>query len=411
MQTARVTIAGLAGATVTYLRAYFKIAGNPSVVQSIVALGTSTPKSFIFLNTNGTIGWAWNALSPSVSGADSVSLSAWNLLEVKFVRGSASDGGVEVYLNGALQFTDLTTTTTSGFGTAQLRLGLGDVNSDGGGQTIYWDDMAFGTGAYIGAGQSVAVQGKAGTPTYDAWTKNGDTTAALCWSETPFSNGKNCSDQTTTHQQTMLVNDTTLNAAVGASDVINGAYVLAVVKCASGTPTVKLMRRVAGVDTTSGTRFMATTDGVIPRGLNGEAFDVFVDTRANLGGAEIGALANSATILETIEDMWLLVDYTPPPPPIDLGGAATLSITMSAGALSKLVAALRNTIAVITQIRASFLNILNVTAIRREFTFRNTVSVLAAIKSFQNRAIVIPADLVTLRDNDIQRPYGKAEKE
>jgi hypothetical protein len=313
---AEVRVAGWAATT--YFRGYLYVTANPTGAPvSVLGVGSNStiPKFHLYINTDGTLGWGFSTgcTTPTNSGADALTLSAWNLIEIKFVR-DPSVGGMEVYLNGALQFSNFTVATTSGTSSTSNYLFLGDLDQgDCGGTapTTTWDDMALATGGYIGAGGSVAIQGKSGTPTYDAWTKSSGSDASALWSNTPFDNTSYCTSIVIGDRQTMLVDDSALEAAIGAADTINGACVVVMCKSASGSPTFKIVRRVAGVDTVSATRFLQTTDGWRPRGVDSENYDVFVDTRANLASAEIGVECNSSTILETIEDVWLLVDSTP----------------------------------------------------------------------------------------------------
>lgn len=315
----------------TYIRCYFRPTANPNNPVVIIAnmnSNASTARGFhVWLNTNGTVGWAFNLgeAGPVSSGSDTVLLNDWNFLQVKLVR-DAAVGGMEIYLNDVLQVSSFATSTTTGTSLTTSQTFFGnDVfqpGTDQSGIDIYWDDCAFGFGGYIGAGQSVAVQGKAGAPTYNAWTKNGGATAAECWSETPWSNGKNCSSNVSGDIQSMLVNDTALNSAIGASDTINGAIVLAVGKESSATaPALKILRRSGGSDTLSANLFTTTTDTMRPNPVDSESLSVFVDTLANLGALEIGCQWNSSAQTVTIEDMWLLVDFTPAaPPPAPTGG-------------------------------------------------------------------------------------------
>lgn len=330
---------GLVKSTVTnlaatvFVRFYFKASAFPTHTVPICGFATSNAfaKVNLMLNTNGTLGWFFGTIpsSSTTSGATPIDTSGWNFIEIKFFR-DASAGGLEVFLNGVLQFSDFTSSPNTTAGTAATTMIFyfgNDLNQNGSqsGEDMYFDDMAVATGAYIGAGGSIAVQGKAGSPTYDAWTKNGDTTAALCWSETPFSTGKNCSDTTPTDRQTMLVNDTILNSLVGAGDTINAAFILSIAKAAT-SGSLKTTRRIGGVDTDGADRGLAITDTAFPNQLNGDDLNIFTDTRANLGAAEIGFVrgATGSGNAATVEDVWLLVDFTPNP---------NISITPSAGAL------------------------------------------------------------------------------
>lgn len=356
---ARIHIAYASNAT-TVLRFYYKVTSNPSATVPILLAANTTSASArgwrLWLTTAGKIGWDFNALgggSPAGTGADSVSLTDWNLIEVKFVR-DATVGGMEIFLNGVQQVSSFATSTTTGTSLTTMTVFFGnDLDQPGtnrSGIDMWWDDMAFGTGStYVGAGGSVAIQGKAGAPTYNAWTKNGGaTSAADAWSETPWSGTKNCSDSVVADRQTMLVDDAAVSAKIAAGSVINGAMVLAVAKIVT-SGNFKLTHRISGVDTDSATKVLSTTDTMEPNGVNGDSMDVFTPAYSDLtsGTMEIGAVSNS-TNTATVEDVWLLVDFIPPQPPgtgavvitgqtptvSNPGGPTTTNITPNAGAVT-----------------------------------------------------------------------------
>ena len=354
---ARIRIAYSSSAT-TVLRFYYRVTSNPTNTVPIILAANTTASSArgfrLWLTSGGKIGWDFNALgggSPAGTGADSVSLSDWNLIEVKFVR-DAAVGGMEIFLNGVQQVSDFTHSTTSGTSLTTMTVFFGnDLDQPGTNQSgidMWWDDLAFGTGStYIGAGQCLAFQGKAGAPTYDAWTKNGDTTAAACWSQTPWDSAKNCTDAVVADRQTMLLDDSAVATGIASGSVINGAMLLCVAKIVT-SGNFKLTHRISGVDTDSATKALSTTDTMEPNGVNGDSMDVFTPSYSDLtsGTMEIGAVANSANQV-TVEDMWLMVDFSPPAPPgtgsVDItgyaptvdnpGGATTTNITPSTGAL------------------------------------------------------------------------------
>lgn len=355
---ARIHIAYSSSAT-TVLRLYFRVTSNPTNTVPIILCANSTSASArgwrMWLTSAGKIGWDFNALgggSPAGTGADSVSLTDWNLLEVKLTR-DATVGGMEIVLNGVQQVSDFTHSTTSGTSLTTMTVFFGnDLDQPGTNQSgisINWDDMAFATGStYIGPGGCIAVQGKAGTPTYNAWTKNGGaTSAADAWSETPWSGTKNCSDNVVSDRQTMLVDDAAVVSKIASGSTINGAMVLCVAKIVT-SGNFKITHRISGVDTDSATKALSTVDTMEPNGVNGDSMDVFTPSYADLtsGTMEIGAVANSTNVA-TVEDVWLMVDFTPPPPPqtgsvvitgyaptVDNpGGPTTTSITPGTGAL------------------------------------------------------------------------------
>lgn len=335
-----------ASSAATVVRFGFYIAANPSNAVVILAANNSTGSTgtsfHVWLNANGTLGWGYGNSgegAPVASGATAVNLGAWNLIEVKLLRDAAA-GGMEITLNGALQVSQFDRATTTGTSATATTLHFGnDVYQPGtnqSGQDMYFDDMAFGTGStYLGNGGCLAFQGKAGAPTYDAWTKNGDTTAAACWSATPWSSAKDCSRNVVNDRQTMLLDDAAVAAAIAAADTINGAAVVAVGKLSSGLGNLKLTRRVGGVDTDTGTIVLSTTELFLPSGVNDGVFNVFTPTRADLvsGTTEVGAVCNS-TNTEVVEDVWLVVDVTFAATPPDEGTPLTVEFNVAYEALT-----------------------------------------------------------------------------
>lgn len=317
-----------------FFRSYFK-AGVPTNTVCVLVGNANTFATArgwrIYLTSTGKIGWGFSQTSgsaPDGIGATSFDTVGWNLLEVKFVRDAAA-GGLEIFLNGTLQVSDFTHATTSGTSATNTRLHFGnDLDQPGtnqSGEDIFFDDLALATGGYIGAGGSIAVQGKAGAPTYDTFTKNGDTTAALCWSQTPWSSAKNCSTSTINSNQTMLVDDTALGSLVPAGATINGAFIGAVAIAGAASSHIHALRRLAGVDTVGGVMPIPTgNDLFVPNGVDIDPMGIFVDTLSNLQALEIGVQAHPGSGTETIEDVWLFVDYAPSP---------NTTITPSAGSL------------------------------------------------------------------------------
>ena len=173
---------------------------------------------------------------------------------------------------------------------------------------IYVDDFALDNAAYPGPGKVIARQGTAGTPTYDSWTKNGAATAALCWSDTPYSTAKNCSDSVLSDKQTMLVwgfngyqTGHGLNT-IGPNDTINAAKVSVIAKAASAG-NMDILLRYGGTDHAT-TVSLGTSDSYFE-------FAFYTPTPSQLNAAEIGADNDLTAILTTAEDCWLQVDYTP----------------------------------------------------------------------------------------------------
>ncbi len=206
-------------------------------------------------------------LTPAVTtGTTVVPSDRWNLFE--YALDAASGGVLQVWLNGNLEIN----TTHTGADT------LLNVQLQGSFNNCYVDDILMMDDLRkVGVGGCIARQGLAGTPTYNAWTKNGAATSALCWSDTPFATATNC------------------------SDTINACKVGMVAKTASaGNTTIR--RRVGGADTNV-TKALTTSDAY------SEA-TIFTDTLANLDAYEIGVSNAQVATLQTVEDMWMIVDFT-----------------------------------------------------------------------------------------------------
>ena len=320
--------ANFASNATTFLRCYFRVTSNPAATIPIVVSANSTSSTArgwrVFLTLTGILGWSFNNLGnspPDATGGPAVSLTGWNLLEVKFVRDVAV-GGMEIFLNGTLVVSDFTHATTSGTSLTTTVLFFGDDTDQPGTNRsaidINWDDFAFATGQYIGAGGSVAVQGKSGAPTYNAWTKNGAADSFGAWSQTPWDSTKNCSDTVSADRQTMLVDGVTLQSLIAAGSVINGAMIGMVGHSTTATGNAARTRRIGGVDTDGANRNVPlTTDTFMPQGQNLDPTEIFVDTLANLAAAEIGVVRGpqNAGNAVTIEDVWLMVDFAPPAAP------------------------------------------------------------------------------------------------
>ncbi len=267
----------------------------PSRLQIRFASG-STPKI--------TMSDAGSSLGLTLAtGITNMTGDTWHLIE--FVYDLAAGGVVQLWADGVLQINTTHTSNVAGTPTTGWNAaGAANPNEK------YYDDVLIATGGLtrIGRGACIARQGTTGTPTYNAWTKNGAATAALCWSDTPFSTATNCTANVAATAQTMLVSpfSATQTGHGGEvtypKDIINACKVGLVGKTAvNGNITIR--RRVGGADTdvsvalTTGDTYKQTT--------------LFTDTVANLDAYEIGVVNPLVATLETIEDMWMMIDYVP----------------------------------------------------------------------------------------------------
>lgn len=196
----------------------------------------------------------------------------------------------------------------------------------------FYDDFRIDVGGVsrIGAGQCIARQGIAGTPTYDAWTKHGasGTNAYQDWSDTPFDTTNYCDDTSLNAYQTMVCDKFSTDPGravegtqrVGAADIVNAVKVALVGNSSivvAGAGAFNIRRRVGGTDTDSAQTF-TTSDAYYQTAL-------FTDTAANLDVYEIGAGHGNVAATHTVRDVWMMVDYTPMwEPQSEFGGAVSV---------------------------------------------------------------------------------------
>ena len=293
-------------ATQTVLRFYLQVPAIPGSA-TLVAYenGGTAARLFINLNTTATlqVGDFGSSLGlVTINGTAVLSTGVWYRIELAYDL--AAGGVVKVWVDGVLDINTTHSSNVSATTTKEYDLSGGTSPNE-----YFFDDIRVDQGGLtpVGAGQTIARQGKTGTPTYDTWTKNGAATAALCWSNTPFSAGTNCT-KATSGAQTMLVGAFSASGSgtegaqtIGASDTINACKTAIVGKTALASAGT-IRRRIGGVD----------TDTAISLTTSDKYFDdgIWTTTTANLDTAEIGAVAGTVN-LDTVEDCWLIVDYTP----------------------------------------------------------------------------------------------------
>lgn len=298
-------------------------ATNGSAVNGLLLFTTNSASWAAWIspvfNTNGTV--ALRCLRGLGAGTQvgsdiPIGVDTWYFVELKLICSNTS-GTVEFRVNGVIQGTVSGVQTSTAGGTVvsiNVQGGVSALNSLV--AQVWWDNLSWSNSAYPGPGYCIARQGIAGTPTYNAWTKNGAATAALCWSDTPFNTATNCSSSTNSVAQTMLTASFSSagtgqegSGIIGATDVINACKAACIIKTtAGGSDVPSIRRRLNGADTdTSVTIALTTADAYSDSG-------VWIDTLVNLNSAEIGIVNGSGgSGTNTVEDMWIMVDYTPSP--------------------------------------------------------------------------------------------------
>lgn len=221
--------------------------------------------------------------TPTV-GATAVVAGQWYLIEAKVVI-SATVGIVEWKLDGVIAGT----ATGLNTGSSNIKSLLCTEMDAATVTAFYVDDLLANDAAYPGAGQSIARQGKAGSPNADTWTKTSSQTAAQVWSETPYSATNEAHSTDQSQAQTMLVDDVGVGAnPIRFGSVVNACKVVVIAKeirAASGTPTYSIRRRLNGSNTDTAKALTGSDVG----------YDdgIWTDTIANLQTAEIGGVRGS----------------------------------------------------------------------------------------------------------------------
>ena len=178
-------------------------------------------------------------------------------------------------------------------------------------QQIDFDDISEDDAAYPGSGRIIARQPKIGTPTYNAWTKVG---TDPYWADTPFNTANRATSVNSgiPSRQTKLIaafNATQTghgNQIIGASDVINTAAIYYVTKRATGTAATYALNFIYNSVLTENSVLLTTTDDYYYSHINSAL------TIALLNAMEAGGKQTTAgTVLMTIEDLWVIVDYKP----------------------------------------------------------------------------------------------------
>jgi len=288
--------------------------GGTLFMQPMVAYTPAFASAFGWLqlsaDTSGNLTLALiNGTSFATIGSVAISASQWHTVEMKVVV-SATVGILEMRVDGVI----IATATGLNTGTTNVDFGIfGDPFPSGtrASGSLWVDDIAISGSAYPGPGYCIARQGVAGTPNADTWTKNGAATAALCWSNTPFTTGTNCTHVGLGAAQTMLVGSFASAGSaqegtglIATVDTVNAGKTAMIAK-STVAGNLSIRRRVAG----------ANTDTVVSVTTSDAYYDdgIWTPTVTNLtaGTTEIGANDTVAVVTDTVEDMWLMVDYVP----------------------------------------------------------------------------------------------------
>jgi uncharacterized membrane protein len=324
--TGTIFVAGL-GAIQNAGCAYFYFttlpSGSPNVIIEAPVSGTAR-FTIGYFTTTGTLDVFDNGATlglTSTAGLTVLQTNTWYRIE--WVLDLAAGGAVKLWLNGHLEIGITHTSDVSVSPTDQYRTG----NLTPGNSSLwYFDDFRVDTGGLNPIGNHVVqrFQGAAGTPSFDAWAKNGAATSALCWSDTPFNAGTNCSDTSLSAYQTMKIRSPT--NFVLPEDVVNACKVGLVGNSnltAAGAGAFFVSYYDGSVKTDTANTF-TTVDAYYQS-------SIFTDTLANLINYEIGAGHGVTAATHTVEDVWLMVDFTPSAGETSIGRSPVWEFSPNAG--------------------------------------------------------------------------------
>jgi hypothetical protein len=286
-----------------------------AAAQGIFHLNAATTQWIeLQFNTNSTLIlrlFSGTSGSPTQIGSDiSINANQWYCIELKTIR-SATVGVAEMRIN------QVVVATGSGLNTGSSSITLclisGIISTlNGLVATVWWDDLIADNASYPGYGLQIARQGKTGTPTYNAWTKIGGATSAIDWSDTPYSTTNACSSNNAVANQSMLVasfskinNSSTEGInVIDSTDVINNCKVAVIAKMVTSANSMFIIRRISGTNTQTQIT-LTTADDYYDDGGG------WSNTISNINSCEIGAASTTASSNTIVEDMWLMIDYTP----------------------------------------------------------------------------------------------------
>lgn len=205
-----------------------------------------------------------NLNSTSVGTVALPSEGVHHVIQVKAVASASGAGILELSINGVVQFTATGLTNIATWDQVILYTGLFTPQTSVVRYII--DDICLRDDAYPGLGRVIARQGKAGSPTYDAWTKTSSQTAAQVWSETPFSATNNAATTgAIAAAQTMFAGDVSAGTdPINGSDTINACRICAIAKTSGVASTITSTWKAA-VYSTSGATSYATTGTWTPK--------------------------------------------------------------------------------------------------------------------------------------------------
>lgn len=330
--TSQSTIAsGLFSSTQTVFRFYLQVPAIPAADTIFFRTLPSSGRLELDLTNGGNIKVSdpGGGLGLSTTtGTAVISAGVWYRIEVAIDL--AAGGIIRVWVDGTLDIdTTHTSNKTANPNSGLLLFGAASPNE------YFFDDIRIDTGTLtaIGAGAVILRQPiTGGSPTYDAWSKSSGTDAGALWDNTPFGTTDFCSTATASAAQTAIVASFASTQAghgsetLGSGDTINAAKIALVGKTSNATTdgADSIRRRVGGSDTdvaiTAYTAFDLYRDTGIITGLT------FSDLTS--ASTEIGTVKTATgSRTHTVEDVWLMIDYTAAPLGVGFVLAGNLSAT------------------------------------------------------------------------------------
>lgn len=264
------------------------------------------------------------------TGTATLTLNAWNVIELYNYIAGSPNGIVQVRVNGVVDQTYTGIKTDTRGNVDRIYFGALNISMPG---TSYFDDIVIDSLGYPGIDSKIISRAPVTgvTPAYNAWTKSSGTDAGALWADVPFNATTNCSSSTSGAAQTADIESwrTTQtghgNETIADTAVIVAAKAWHVQKSGTASSASFLRARINGLDNDTSIT-LTTSDAFYQTGL----FNIS-NYAAEL--IEVGVAHGANANTHTVEDVGFIIEFIPPTVAANDTGAGSASSTSTANAV------------------------------------------------------------------------------
>ena len=264
------------------------------------------------------------------TGTATLTLNAWNVIELYNYIAGSPNGIVQVRVNGVVDQTYTGIKTDTRGNVDRIYFGALNISMPG---TSYFDDIVVDSLGYPGIDSKIISRAPVTgvTPAYNAWTKSSGTDAGALWADVPFNATTNCSSSTSGVAQTADIESwrTTQtghgNETIADTAVIVAAKAWHVQKSGTASSASFLRARINGLDNDTSIT-LTTSDAFYQTGL----FNIS-NYAAEL--IEVGVAHGANANTHTVEDVGFIIEFIPPTVAANDTGAGSASSTSTANAV------------------------------------------------------------------------------